>query len=238
MADTMKRTRSAKGATAVGNRPRARRKPGEVALRREVIATALEMSRSGLSPGRSGNVSCRFADGMLITPSGMAYDMLEPADIVAVDANGGVAAGQRKPSSEWRFHLDAYAARPDRNAVVHTHSLHATVLACAHQPIPAFHYMVAVAGGDTVRCAPYATFGTQELSDQVQAALAGRKACLMANHGLLCVASEPAGALDLAVEIESLARAYLQCLAVGEPAILDAAEMERVLEKFRDYGAG
>lgn len=206
-------------------------------LRLQLIETARAMNRSGINQGTAGNLSARCDDGMLITPSGVPYDSLEAADIVRLDGQGR-ASGARKPSSEWRIHYDVYRGRPDARAILHAHPVHCTALACLRREIPAFHYMVAVAGGDTVRCAPYATFGTQELSDQVQAALAGRKACLMANHGLLCVASEPAGALDLAVEIESLARAYLQCLAVGEPAILDAAEMERVLEKFRDYGAG
>jgi L-fuculose-phosphate aldolase len=206
-------------------------------LRLQLIETARAMNRSGINQGTAGNLSARCDDGMLITPSGVPYDSLEAADIVRLDGQGR-ASGARKPSSEWRIHYDVYRGRPDARAILHAHPVHCTALACLRREIPAFHYMVAVAGGDTVRCAPYATFGTQELSDHVQAALAGRKACLMANHGLLCVASEPAGALDLAVEIESLARAYLQCLAVGEPAILDAAEMERVLEKFRDYGAG
>lgn len=206
-------------------------------LRLQLIETARAMNRSGINQGTAGNLSARYDDGMLITPSGVPYESLEAADIVRLDGQGR-ASGARKPSSEWRIHYDVYRGRPDARAILHAHPVHCTALACLRREIPAFHYMVAVAGGDTVRCAPYATFGTQELSDQVQAALAGRKACLMANHGLLCVASEPAGALDLAVEIESLARAYLQCLAVGEPAILDAAEMERVLEKFRDYGAG
>ena len=237
MADTMKRSRLVKGATGAEKRPRARRKPGEVALRREVIATALEMSRSGLSPGRSGNVSCRFADGMLITPSGMAYDLLEPADIVAVDANGDVAAGQRKPSSEWRFHLDAYAARPDRNAVVHTHSLHATVLACAQRPIPAFHYMVAVAGGVDIPCVPYATFGTQELSNFVAEGLAERDACLLANHGQIAMGRDLGSALELAHEVEVLSEQYVKLLSLGgEPILLGEAEMAKVLDRFKGYG--
>ncbi|MCB1513198.1 MAG: class II aldolase/adducin family protein, partial [Hyphomicrobiaceae bacterium] len=141
------------------------------------------MSRTGLSPGRSGNVSVRFDGGMLITPSGMAYDAIKPADIVFVSDDGSVGAKSRKPSSEWRFHLAAYHARPDRNAVVHTHSLNATVIACAGRPIPAFHYMVAIAGGEDIPCVPYATFGTEELSRHVAAGLEHRDACLMAHHG-------------------------------------------------------
>lgn len=237
MADTMKRQRSGKSKAAAVRRPTARRRASEVALRREVIETALEMSRSGLSPGRSGNVSCRFRDGMLITPSGMAYDALEPDDIVAVDADGGVARGQRSPSSEWRFHLSAYAARLDRSAVVHTHSLHATVLACAHRPIPALHYMVAVAGGLDIPCVPYATFGTQELSEFVASGLAERDACLMANHGQIAIGRDLSTALELAHEVEVLSEQYVKLLSLGvEPILLGDAEMAEVLDRFKSYG--
>ena len=143
------------------------KKPSEKSLRKGIIETALTMSDCGLSPGRSGNVSARFKDGMLITPTGTAYHELEADDIVFVGGDGSVAAKQRKPSSEWRFHLAAYQARADRNAVVHTHSLHATVLSCVKKPIPAFHYMVAVVGGKDIPCVPYATFGTDELARHV-----------------------------------------------------------------------
>jgi L-fuculose-phosphate aldolase len=144
--------------------------------------------------------------------------------------------GPRKPSSEWRMHRDVYRARPAAQAILHAHPVHCAALACLRRPLPAFHYMVAVAGGRDIRCAPYATFGTQDLSDHVLAALEDRRACLMANHGLLCLGSDLRSALALAVEIEALARTYLQCLAVGEPVVLEDAEMERVLEKFKDYG--
>jgi ribulose-5-phosphate 4-epimerase/fuculose-1-phosphate aldolase len=146
---------------------------GEEQVRAEVVATARAMSTSGLSPGRSGNVSARFSDGMLITPSGLAYDLMESADIVFVDGDGSVASGQRAPSTEWHFHLAAYRARPDLHALVHTHSLHATVLACAGRNIPAFHYMVAVAGGSDIPLVPYATFGTAQLAEYVAAARGG-----------------------------------------------------------------
>lgn len=209
-------------------------------LRAELIATAREMNRSGINQGTSGNLSLRCGDGLLITPSGMPYERLEPADIVFLPLDGGdppAAPGVRKPSSEWRIHRDVYGARPEALAILHAHPVHCAALACLRRPLPAFHYMVAVAGGRDIRCAPYATFGTQALSDHVVAALEGRRACLMANHGLLCLGPELRSALALAVEIEALASTYLACLAAGEPVILDDAEMDRVLEQFKGYGA-
>ena len=211
-------------------------KPSVLAARKAVIATAQAMSARGLSPGRSGNVSCRWRDGMLITPSGMAYDGLEPADIVAVAADGAVAPDSRQPSSEWRFHLAAYHKRADMGAVVHTHSLHATVLACAHKPIPAFHYMVAAAGGRDIPLVPYATFGSDALSQHIAAGLATRNACLMANHGQIAMGATLTAALELAAEVEVLAEQYCKVLMIGEPVLLADAEMERVLEKFKTYG--
>lgn len=208
---------------------------GEAAARREVIETALAMSRQGLSPGRSGNVSRRWRDGMLITPSGMAYETLKPADITFVDSDGA-PVGRRKPSSEWRFHLAAYASRPDMQAVVHTHSMHAVVLACAGKPIPAFHYMVAAAGGSDIPCVPYATFGTEALSRHVAAGLADRNACLMAHHGMIALGTTLAGALELAAEVETLAEQYYKVLTLGRPALLSAGEMAEVLERFKSYG--
>jgi L-fuculose-phosphate aldolase len=208
-------------------------------LREELIATAREMNASGINQGTSGNLSLRCGDGLLITPSGLPYDRLEPADIVLVQLDSGdapVATGMRKPSSEWRIHRDVYRARPEARAILHAHPVHCAALACLHRPLPAFHYMVAVAGGRDIRCAPYATFGTQALSDHALAALEGRRACLMANHGLLCLGADLRSVLALAVEIEALAKTYLACLAAGEPVILDDAEMDRVLDKFRDYG--
>jgi L-fuculose-phosphate aldolase len=213
-------------------------KDAEKLARQAVIDTALAMNRSGLSPGRSGNVSRRWRGGMLITPTGMAYDTIRPRDIVFVNAKGSVTDKKsRKPSSEWRFHLAAYRARPDMHAVVHTHSLHATVLACSHKPIPAFHYMVAVAGGNDVPLVPYDTFGTQELADYVAQGLAERTACLMANHGQIAVGKDLASALELAHEIEVLAEQYVKVLMLrGEPHILPDEEMARVLERFKNYG--
>jgi L-fuculose-phosphate aldolase len=204
--------------------------------RRRLIESAQEMNRSGINQGTSGNLSVRFGEGMLITPSGMPYSGLEPGDIVCVDATGA-QHGRRQPSSEWRIHHDIYAARPDVGAIVHAHPSACTALACMHKSIPAFHYMVAVAGGNDIPCAPYATFGTQKLSDSVLRVMTGRKACLMANHGLVCVAEDLDKAMALAVEVEQLARIYLECLAVGRPVILDDEEMQRVLLKFRTYGA-
>jgi L-fuculose-phosphate aldolase len=208
----------------------------EKALRKAVLETARSMSRSGLSPGRSGNVSARVADGMLVTPSGIAYDQMEAADIVHVCADGSVPPGQRRPSTEWHFHLAAYRARPDMNALVHTHSLNATVLACAGKPIPAFHYMVAVAGGTDIPLVPYATFGTEELAGHVARGLADRKACLMAHHGQVAMGTSLSSALELAHEVEVLAEQYLKVLTLGPAACLSEAEMAVVLEKFKSYG--
>lgn len=209
----------------------------EKLARRAVIAAALAMSRSGLSPGRSGNVSCRWKGGMLITPTGMEYETLKARDIVFITGKGTLPGRSlRKPSSEWRFHLAAYQARPDMNAVVHTHSLHATVLACAHKPIPAFHYMVAIAGGKDIPLIPYDTFGTQELAAHVAKGLAHRSACLMANHGQIAIGKDLGSALELAHEVEVLAKQYVGVLAIGEPHILPDDEMARVLERFKNYG--
>lgn len=212
-------------------------KAAEDKARRSVIATALAMSRSGLSPGRSGNVSLRFDKGMLITPTGMAYEELRARDIVYVNDRGEVPAKKsRKPSSEWRFHLSAYHARPDMGAVVHTHSMHATVLACAHKAIPAFHYMVAIAGGKDIPVVPYDTFGTQELARQVAKGLFERDACLMANHGQIAMGKTLEKALELAHEVETLAAQYYRVLTLGKPYLLSDEEMERVLKRFKSYG--
>ncbi|MBP5857064.1 class II aldolase/adducin family protein [Marivibrio halodurans] len=203
-----------------------------------VIDTARAMNASGINQGKSGNVSVRGADGttLLITPSGVAYDDLTPGDIVPVDIASGEARGPLLPSSEWRMHRDIYRARPEAGAVVHTHSTFSTALACREESIPAFHYMVAVAGGTDIRCAPYATFGTQALSDHMIAALDGRKACLLANHGMICFEANAPKALALAVEVETLSRQYWHACQGGHPTILSDAEMAEVLEKFKSYG--
>jgi L-fuculose-phosphate aldolase len=212
---------------------------GQYALRNAVIATALAMNAANINRGKSGNVSARWQaggfDGFLITPTGLPYADTGPHDIVAVGLDG-TAHGPRLPSSEWRFHRDIYAARPDANAIVHAHSPYATTLACLHRGIPAFHYMVAVAGGSDIRCAPYATFGTQALSDLAVAALAERKACLLGNHGLIAIEASLERALALAIEVETLAQMYWQALQVGEPVVLSDAEMRTVLQRFATYG--
>lgn len=208
----------------------------EETARKEVIETALTMSRTGLSPGRSGNVSCRWKDGMLITPSGLSYDALRPRDIVFVSADGEVPGKQRKPSSEWHFHLSGYLARPDMGALVHTHSLHAVVLACAGKPIPAFHYMVAVAGGSDIPVVPYATFGTDKLAKHVADGLRDRNACLMAHHGVVAMGENLSSALELAAEVEVLAEQYYKVLTLGKPRLLPEKEMAVVLKRFQNYG--
>jgi L-fuculose-phosphate aldolase len=203
--------------------------------REALIATARRLNPSGLNQGTSGNLSHRVDEGFLVTPTGMEYDVLQPEDIVFMRFDGS-HEGPRLPSSEWRFHRDILASRPEVHAVLHTHSLHSTSLSCLRRGIPAFHYMVATAGGSDIRCAPYATFGTKELSRHAVAALEGRKACLLANHGLITVGADLAAAFKLAIEVETLAAMYLRALQVGEPVLLDEAEMAVVLEKFRTYG--
>ena len=201
-----------------------------------VVSIAKAMDEAGLAPNKSGNVSCRDGDGFLITPSGVPYRDLVPADIARLDATGNVRAASRRPSSEWRMHTAIYRQRADVRAIVHTHSPGATALACAHRGIPAFHYMIALAGGD-VRCAPYATFGSDELAAHAVSGLEGRRATLLANHGVVTVGVSLPAALAVAVEVENMARQYLALLAAGlEPRILDEDEMERVIEKFKDYG--
>ena len=205
------------------------------ALRDAVIATALEMNVLGINRGKAGNVSARIDTGFLVTPSGMPYAEIGADDIVAMGTDGSHASS-RRPSSEWRFHRDIYAARSDAKAIVHTHSPFATTLACLDRGIPAFHYMIAVAGGHDIRCSPYATFGTQELSDHAVCALEGRRACLMSHHGMIAIGASLKQALALAVEVETLAEMYWRALQVGEPHVLSADEMERVIANFASYG--
>ena len=207
----------------------------ELALRKKIIATALEMNARGLNRGKSGNVSARFDAGFLVTPTGMAYESTQTVDIVAMTQDGA-ALGPRLPSSEWRFHRDIYAARREVGAIVHVHSPFATSIACLGRDIPPFHYMIAVAGGKDIRCAAYATFGTQQLSDHALCALEGRKACLLANHGMIAIGASLTAALALAVEVEALAEQYWRALQIGTPNLLSDVEMEIVLEKFRSYG--
>lgn len=208
-------------------------------LRERLIGTAIGMNVCGLNRGTAGNLSTRFGSGddagFLITPTGMAYDALSAADIVTMRLNG-TATGQRQPSSEWRLHRDVYRARPEAGAILHAHSPFATSLACLRREIPAFHYMIARFGGETLRCAKYATFGTQALSDALLPALEGRSACLLANHGMLVFADDLEQVLARAVELEALCEHYWRACLVGEPVLLDRGEMAAVLEKFATYG--
>lgn len=203
-------------------------------LKADVIVTCCALAQRGLTYGTSGNVSVRRdSETFFISPSGVPYERLN--DVPLMDFTGRWY-GALRPSSEWRFHRDILKARPDVNAIVHTHSKHAVALACTGQGIPAFHYMVAVAGGADIRCAPYATYGSQALSDHAVAALKDRKACLLANHGVIATGPDLPSALRVAGEVENLAAQYCAALAAGQPVLLSDEEMERVLERFRTYG--
>ncbi len=212
----------------------------EADLRQRVVETARALNASGINQGTSGNVSARIDGGLLITPTSLPYEQMQAADLVALDLQGQpLHEGQRRPSSEWRLHADILRQRPEAQAVVHCHSTSATALACHGRGIPAFHYMVAVAGGVDVRCAPYALFGTQNFSDLALAALEGRQAALLAQHGQVTLATSLQQALRLAIEVETLARMYLQALQLGEPRVLDVAQMAAVQQQFSAllYGA-
>lgn len=209
----------------------------EQELRQEIVAVAQAIDRAGFCPSKSGNVSARFGDGLLITPSGLPYAQTNLEDLIHLGLDGTVLSGNRKPSSEWPFHVAIYKARPEAQAIVHTHSPRATALSCTRRGIPAFHYMIALCGGADVRCANYATFGTPELAENAVKALEGRKAVLLANHGVIALGQTLAGAHAIVAEVENLAGQYLDILAAGiDPVILDAAEMERVGAKFAGYG--
>ncbi len=205
------------------------------AQRAALLAAARGLSDARLNVGTAGNASLRLARGFLVTPSGMAAEACTPRDMVEVDSDGSFG-GRRAPSSEWQLHRDIYAAYPAAGAVLHAHSPFATALACQRREIPPFHYMIARFGGSTVRCAPYATFGTQALSDAAVAALQARSACLLANHGMVVYGRDPAHALALAIEFESLCEQYWRSCQLGPPALLSAAEMAEVVERFRWYG--
>ena len=200
-----------------------------------MVLGAQRLSALGLNRGSSGNIGVRLKNSFLVTPSGVPAEELLPQMMVEMDFSGMVL-GAGKPSSEWRFHRDILAARSDMGAVVHTHSRYATSLACLQRDIPAFHYMIAVAGGDTIRCAPYALFGTQELSDLALLALQARKACLLGNHGLIALGADLTEALAMAVEVESLCEQYWSALQLGQPHLLSDSQMQEVLEKFKGYG--
>jgi L-fuculose-phosphate aldolase len=204
-------------------------------MRREIALACLDMNRRGINQGTSGNISVRAPEGYLLTPSGIPYDEMKPGDIVLMRPNAS-HAGKRKPSSEWRFHHALMSSRPEVGAVVHTHSMFATTLSCLGLDIPAVHYMIAAAGGNTIRCAPYATYGTQETANNAVKALKGRNACLLANHGMIVVGPNLKKAMWLAVEVETLAAQYWRALQIGKPNILSKTEIDRVIDKFRTYG--
>ena len=204
-------------------------------MRDALIATARALQPAGLNKGTSGNVSVRQGDGFYITPTGMPYEKLV-ADDIPLMALDGSHVGARKPSSEWRFHRDLYTARPEVGAVLHAHSPFAVSLACLRRDIPPFHYMIARFGGDTLRCADYALFGSQALSDAALLAMRDRKACLLANHGLLVAGRDLDEALALAIELEELCEQYWRACQLGEPVLLTAAEMSEVMAKFAGYG--
>jgi L-fuculose-phosphate aldolase len=209
----------------------------EQELRQHMLQALRRLDALGLNRGSTGNLSLRLGDGMLITPTGMGADDLGADDLVWLGFDGTLR-GRWKPSSEWHFHQALYLDRPALQAVVHTHATHATALACLRRDLPAFHYMVAVAGGDSVRCAPYHLFGTEALSHAVVEAMQGRKACLLATHGLVSAGGSLAEAMKVMVEIESLCQTYLAALSAGTPVLLDGDEMAAVLERFRSYGQG
>jgi L-fuculose-phosphate aldolase len=204
-------------------------------LRREIVATLRRLEAAGLYTGSSGNVSARTRGGFLITPTGIPCDETRPSQIVAMTM-AGKRAGLLLPSSEWRFHRDIYRERPEVNAVIHTHSPYAAALSCLRKDVPSFHYMVAKAGGDTIRCSRYATFGTEALSKYALAALRDRRACLLANHGMIAVGADLAAARRLAVEVEDLCGQYWRALLAGKPVLLPKGEMARVVMKFKTYG--
>lgn len=210
----------------------------ELEVRRSIIEQCLFMNSSGLNQGNAGNISVRYEDRMLITPSSIPYAEITPDMIASMPVEGEYGAwdGPKKPSTEWRFHLDIMQSRPEVNSVVHTHATYSTILAIARRPIPACHYMVAAFGGDDVRVAGYARYGTKELSNHVIEALKGRSACLMANHGMLVVGSSLKKAMWRAVELETIAKQYYHALLIGGPVILSPEQISETLESFASYG--
>ena len=203
--------------------------------RENLLSIAQKLIETGLNKGTAGNASVRCNSGFLVTPSGMAVEDMNAATMVQMQFDGSYEQG-KIPSSEWRFHRDILASRTDVNAIVHTHSMFATTLACLHKDIPPFHYMIAVVGGDTIRCAPYALFGSQALSDNALVALIDRKACLLANHGMIALGRDLDDALAVTVEVENLCEQYWRALQLGEPHILSEAEMREVFQQFKGYG--
>jgi L-fuculose-phosphate aldolase len=207
----------------------------EQAIRRGIVAACRAMNGLGINQGTSGNISVRFGEGLLITPSGLPYELMEPEDIVPLAMDGDFDH-LRAPSSEWRFHRDIMAARSDVGAIVHAHPIYATAFAICGRTVPAVHYMIAAAGGPTIRCGPYASYGTEELSRIAVAALEDRTCCLLANHGVIATGRDLDKAMWLAVEVETLCRQYAVALQIGEPQILPDEEIARTVEKFKSYG--
>ena len=209
--------------------------------RKEVIKYSIKLNTMNLSPLRSGNISVKSiensVEGFLITPSGKKYDTLKEEDIVFV-SNDGNHDTNLKPSSEWKFHKDIYLKKTDAKAIVHAHSPHATAVSAHGKDIPAFHYMIALAGGDSIKCAKYATFGTQELSDNIINALENRKACLMSNHGQVAFGENLESAFELAEELENICHQYINTIRLGVPKILSSSEMDVILEKVKNYKKG
>ena len=204
----------------------------------QIIKYANMLNSEKLSTLRSGNVSLRYKNGFLITPSGVKYSLLKADDIVFVSLDGKFDETKNKPSSEWRFHKDIYSSKNEANAIVHAHSTHATAVSAHNKDVPAFHYMVALAGGNDLKCAKYATFGTQELSDNIINALKNRKACLMSNHGQVAFGDNLEQAFELAQEVENICHQYINAIKLGEPKILSSSEMDVILEKVKNYKKG
>ena len=208
--------------------------------REQLLKIAQKLIATGLNKGTAGNASVRCEGGFLVTPSGMAVEDMSASSMIKMQFDGSYEAEKIqpniKPSSEWRFHCDILKSRPEINAVIHTHSMFATTLACLHKDIPPFHYMIAVTGADTIRCAPYALFGSQALSDNALAALIDRKACLLANHGMIALGRDLGDALAVTIEVENLCEQYWRALQLGEPHILSEAEMREVFQQFKGYG--
>jgi len=207
----------------------------EIEKRQAIIDACLRMSAMGINQGTSGNISVRHVDGLLITPTRMPYEMMRPGDIIRMTFDGE-ATGKHQPSSEWRFHCDIMRSRPDVAAIVHAHPVHATTIAIMELDIPPLHYMIGAAGGHDIRCAPYAIWGSQELSDNALAALEGRKACLLGHHGIIAVGNSLSRALWLANEVENLAKQFHGCLAIGGPKLLSSQDIDAVLAKMGGYG--
>lgn len=207
-------------------------------VRQSIIDHCRKMNALGINQGTSGNISARYEDRMLITPSAAPYDEMTPDMIASLPLDGEYGAwdGPRKPSTEWRFHLDIMKSRPEVHAVIHTHAIYSTILAIAHKPIPACHYMIAAFGGDDVKVCDYARYGTKELSDNILKAMEGRSACLMANHGMLATGASLEKAMWAAVELETIAKQYYHALLIGGPVVLSSDEIAGVRKGFASYG--